>query len=52
MRVGEPLHLERDRSDPEEWRRAGAVIMNKIGELLASIQPAVPDRRRPKKIAA
>ena len=51
IRVGEPISF-RDRSDsPEEWHAVASEIMDEISLLLASIRPAVPDRRRPKKAA-
>lgn len=51
-RVGEPVQLEGDPSSPEAWERAGERIMDRIATLVASLRPAVPDRRRPKKSAA
>lgn len=52
VRVGEPRVLEGDPESREDWRRAGAEIMEAIGVLVASIRPALADRRRPKKRAA
>ena len=51
-RVGRPkFFTSRDPENPEEWRRVAAEIMDEISLLLASIRPAVPDRRRPRKAA-
>jgi 1-acyl-sn-glycerol-3-phosphate acyltransferase len=52
VRIGEPMRVEGDIDDPGSWDRAGAQIMDAIGVLVASLRPAVPDRRRPKKKAA
>ena len=51
-RVGEPFHVSGDATSPEDWARVGDEVMDAIGRLLASIRPAVPDRRRPKRSAA
>jgi hypothetical protein len=50
--MGEPFHLEGDLTSIEDWRRAGKEVMDRIGVLVASLRPAVPDRRRPKRTAA
>jgi 1-acyl-sn-glycerol-3-phosphate acyltransferase len=52
VRVGEPIVLEGDPGSTESWKKAGETVMEAIEVLLASIRPAVPDRRRPKKRAA
>lgn len=52
VRVGEPLQLKGDPDSPESWQSVGETVMEAIEVLLASIRPAVPDRRRPKKRAA
>lgn len=52
VRVGEPMHFSGDAGDSTEWRRVSGAVMERIGALLASIRPAVPDRRRPKRNAA
>ena len=49
VRIGEPMHIEGDMKDRESWTQAGDRIMDEIGVLLASLRPAVPDRRRPMK---
>jgi 1-acyl-sn-glycerol-3-phosphate acyltransferase len=51
-RIGEPMKLTGDPNSPEDWAKAGEAIMDRIAVLLASLRPAVPDRRRPKKSAA
>ena len=51
VRVGEPTSYAGRSDTPEEWRRVASDIMDDISLLLASIRPAVPDRRRPKKAA-
>jgi 1-acyl-sn-glycerol-3-phosphate acyltransferase len=51
-RVGEPLDLSGDPASPDAWEAAGEQIMDRIAVLLASLRPAVPDRRRPRKRAA
>lgn len=51
-RVGAPIELTGDADSPEAWESAGEKVMDRIAALLASLRPAVPDRRRPKKSAA
>ncbi|MFN2525184.1 MAG: lysophospholipid acyltransferase family protein [Actinomycetota bacterium] len=50
--VGEPLKVEGGLDSPSDWKRVGRDVMDAIGVQLASLRPAVPDRRRPKKSAA
>jgi 1-acyl-sn-glycerol-3-phosphate acyltransferase len=52
IRVGEPMRVSGDPDSPEDWKRVGAEVMDRIAVLLASLRPAVPDRRRPKRSAA
>ena len=53
VRIGEPIKVEGNIDRPETWGQAGDQIMEAIGVLVASLRPAVPDRRRrPKKAAA
>jgi 1-acyl-sn-glycerol-3-phosphate acyltransferase len=52
VRIGRPMHVSGDPDSREAWDALGAGLMSKIGELVASIRPAVPDRRRPKRRAA
>ncbi len=52
VRVGKPMTFAGRSDSPEEWHRVAGEIMDEISLLLASIRPAVPDRRRPKKAAA
>ena len=51
VRIGEPKSYAGRSDSPEEWHRVAGDIMDDISLLLASIRPAVPDRRRPKKAA-
>ena len=46
-RVGDPLRVAGDPASPEDWERVGREVMAEIARLLASLRPAVPDRRRP-----
>jgi 1-acyl-sn-glycerol-3-phosphate acyltransferase len=50
-RVGEPMTFTGS-GDPENWRRVTQDVMDAIGVLVASLRPAVPDQRRPKRRAA
>ncbi len=52
VRFGEPLELSGDAQSPDDWRRVGQEVMEAIEVLLASLRPAVPDRRRPRNTAA
>lgn len=52
VRVGEPLWLSGNPDDVEDWQAAGRAIMDAIGALVASIKPAIPDRRRPRRATA
>ena len=52
VRIGEPLDLSGITDDPQGWKEAGRRVMEEIGVLVASLRPAVPDRRRPGKRAA
>ncbi|MEA2476838.1 MAG: hypothetical protein QOF16_1550 [Actinomycetota bacterium] len=52
VRVGPPMEVSGDPNDPEDWKRLGVDLMQNISVLLASLRPAVPDRRRPKRTAA
>lgn len=51
IRVGEPTTFAGRSDTPEEWHRVAGEIMNEVSLLVASIRPAVPDRRRPRKAA-
>ncbi|HEU4481031.1 MAG TPA: hypothetical protein VFS18_04025, partial [Actinomycetota bacterium] len=51
VRVGRPLSFGDRTNTPDEWHRVAGEIMDEISVLVASIRPAVPDRRRPKKAA-
>jgi 1-acyl-sn-glycerol-3-phosphate acyltransferase len=49
VRFGEPVVYRGDADRTEDWADAGDDITNRIAELVASIKPLIPDRRRPKK---
>ncbi len=51
VRIGSPIQLEGDAMSPQEWARCGRVVMERVGELVASLRPAVPDRRRVRRVA-
>ena len=51
-RVGKPFVPTGDPNSPEDWARIGVQVMDEISALVASLRPAVPDRRRPKKRTA
>lgn len=51
VRVGSPKSYAGRSDTPEEWQRVAGDIMDDVSLLLASIRPAVPDRRRPRKAA-
>jgi 1-acyl-sn-glycerol-3-phosphate acyltransferase len=52
VRVGEPITPTGDPNSQADWMRLGASVMEQISMLVASLVPAVQDRRRPKKSAA
>jgi 1-acyl-sn-glycerol-3-phosphate acyltransferase len=49
VRVGEPYVARGSATDRADIVRVGEEIMDRISLLLASLRPALPDRRRPKK---
>ena len=49
VRIGEPMRVQGDIEDTRSWRQAGQQIMDEIADLVASLRPAVPDRRKPAK---
>lgn len=49
VRIGKPIEVHGDIDDPKSWDEAGEQIMEAIGVLVASLRPAVADRRRPMK---
>lgn len=51
VRIGRPIQIEGDPTSPQDWARCGRVVMERIGELVASLRPAVPDRRRVRRVA-
>jgi len=52
VRVGEALSVQGDPDSPEDWQRVSAEVMDEVRRLVASLRPAVPDRRRAKRAAA
>jgi 1-acyl-sn-glycerol-3-phosphate acyltransferase len=52
VRFGEPVVYRGDADRAEDWADAGDDITNRIAELVASLKPLIPDRRRPKKSKA
>ena len=52
VRVGERLPVHGDPDSPEDWQRVSGEVMVEVRRLVASLRPAVPDRRRAKKAAA
>ncbi|MDP9068878.1 MAG: 1-acyl-sn-glycerol-3-phosphate acyltransferase [Actinomycetota bacterium] len=52
VRVGQPMKMTGDPSSTDDWRRCGEIVMGEIARLVASLRPAVPDRRRTRKRAA
>ena len=51
VRVGQPLPVKGDPESPEEWARVGREVMEAVARLVASLRPAVPDRRRSRRAA-
>lgn len=51
VRIGEPMKLEGDAHSRQDWERCGELVMGEVARLVASLRPAVPDRRRSKKAA-
>ena len=47
VRVGRPMEIEGSTESHAEVRAAGQMIMGQIAELVASLKPILPDRRRP-----
>ena len=45
VRIGEPLRVAGDPQSPSDWREVGRQVMDAIDVLVASLRPAVPDRR-------
>lgn len=49
VRIGTPVEVSGDPDDRRAWVRVSRDVMAEIQALVASIRPAVPDRRRPRK---
>ncbi|MDQ4095249.1 MAG: 1-acyl-sn-glycerol-3-phosphate acyltransferase [Actinomycetota bacterium] len=47
VRLGEPMRVSGDPDSSEDWQRISLEVMERIGGLVASLRPVVPDRRRP-----
>lgn len=52
VRVGKALSVQGDPESPQDWQRVSAEVMDEVRRLVASLRPAVPDRRRAKRAAA
>ena len=52
VRLGEPMSFPGRADSAEGWAVTGAEISERIAELVASLRPLIPDRRRPKKSEA
>ncbi len=52
VRIGKTLPVAGHKDSPEDWQRVGTEVMDEIRRLVASLRPAVPDRRRGKRAAA
>ncbi len=52
MRLGPPMAVSGDPDSPDDWKRVGAEVMERIAMLLAGLRPIIADRRRPKRPAA
>lgn len=51
VRVGDPIDVTGDAHSPDDWRAVTTELMARIEVLVASLRPAVPDRRRPRRAA-
>lgn len=52
LRFGRPVTYTGDPEDREERAQTGADITDRIAGLVASLQPLIPDRRRPRRRAS
>ena len=52
VRIGEPMEVAGDPSSPEDWARVSEALTEAIEALVASLRPAIPDRRKQKGRAA
>ena len=52
VRIGTPMPVSGNPKDPSAWERISADLVEQITLLLASLKPALPDRRRSRKRAA
>lgn len=52
VRVGEPMDVSGRPDSTDDWRAVSERLTEAIEVLVASLRPAVPDRRRPKRRAA
>ena len=49
VRIDKPMTVSGDPDSTEDWKRVGDELMQRIGRLVASLRPVVPDRRRTKR---
>jgi 1-acyl-sn-glycerol-3-phosphate acyltransferase len=47
-RIGEPMAVSGAPDSPEAWKEVSTALMDEIATLRAALQPALPDRRKPK----
>lgn len=52
VRIGEPMEVHGDPRAPEDWRAVSERLTEAIEALVASLRPAIPDRRKPRRRAA
>lgn len=52
VRIGEPMRVAGDPDSPDDWHKVSESLMDEIEVLVASLRPAVADRRRQKRSAA
>ena len=52
VRIGQPMQVRGAADSAADWKRCGEEVMAEVARLVASLRPAVPDRRRAKKNAA
>jgi len=51
VRVGHPMQVDGDPGSSDDWARVGRQVMEEVARLVASLRPAVPDRRRTRRAA-
>lgn len=51
VRIGQPMQVNGDVDSTDDWARVGHDVMTAVARLVASLRPAVPDRRRTRRAA-